>query len=56
MLYGGVILCVIDATGGLAGAMGIQKKVRGEALETKLERTERISIIDLLVDFASRPR
>ncbi len=51
MLHGGVISSVIDATGDLAAAMGIQKKTYGETLEAKLERARRMSTIDLRVDF-----
>jgi uncharacterized protein (TIGR00369 family) len=51
MLHGGVISSLIDATGGLAAFMSIQEKMRGKALEAKLERSEKISTIDLRVDF-----
>jgi uncharacterized protein (TIGR00369 family) len=51
MLHGGVISSVIDATGGLAAFVGIQEKMQGKTLETKLERSSRISTIDLRVDF-----
>ncbi|OPY79239.1 MAG: hypothetical protein A4E65_01937 [Syntrophorhabdus sp. PtaU1.Bin153] len=51
MLHGGVISSVIDATGGLAAFMSIQEKMRGKALEAKLERAEKISTIDMRVDF-----
>ena len=51
MLHGGVISSVIDATGGLAAFIGIQEKMRGKTLEAKLERSGRISTIDLRVDF-----
>lgn len=51
MLHGGVISSFIEATGGLAATMGIQKRMHGETLETKLERTSRISTVDLRVDF-----
>jgi len=51
MLHGGVISSVIDATGGLAAFIGIQKQMRGKTLEAKLERSGRISTIDLRVDF-----
>ncbi|HEY3276429.1 MAG TPA: thioesterase family protein [Syntrophorhabdaceae bacterium] len=50
-LHGGVISSVIDVTGGLAAFMGIQKKMPGAALETKLARFGRLSTIDLRVDF-----
>jgi uncharacterized protein (TIGR00369 family) len=51
MLHGGVISSVIDATGGLAAFMSIQEKMRGKALEARLEISGRISTIDLRVDF-----
>lgn len=51
MLHGGVISSVIDATGGLAAFIGIQEKMRGKTLEAKLERSFRMSTIDLRVDF-----
>ena len=51
MLHGGVISSVIDATGGLAASIGIQEKMRGKTLEAKLEKSSRISTIDLRVDF-----
>ena len=51
MLHGGVISTVIDATGGLAAALGIHKKTHTETLEAKIERSLRMSTIDLHVDF-----
>jgi len=51
MLHGGVISSVIDATGGLAAFIGIQEKMCGKTLEARLERSGRISTIDLRVDF-----
>ena len=51
MLHGGVISSVIDATGGLAALMGAQEEMRGQTLETRLEKFERVSTIDLRVDF-----
>jgi uncharacterized protein (TIGR00369 family) len=51
MLHGGVISSVIDATDGLAAVIGIQEKMRGKTLEAKLERSWRVSTIDLRVDF-----
>jgi len=51
MLHGGVISSVIDATGGLAAFISIQEKMRGKTLEVKLEKSKRISTIDLRVDF-----
>jgi uncharacterized protein (TIGR00369 family) len=51
MLHGGVISAVIDATGGLAAFVGVQEKMHGKTLEARLERSGRISTIDLRVDF-----
>ena len=51
MLHGGVISSVIDVTGGLAALMGVQEKMPGKTLETRLERFGRGSTIDLRVDF-----
>jgi uncharacterized protein (TIGR00369 family) len=51
MLHGGVISSVIDTTGGLAAAMGIHKKMHGETIEAKVKRSNRMSTIDLRVDF-----
>jgi uncharacterized protein (TIGR00369 family) len=51
MLHGGVISAVIDATGGLAALVGVQEKMHGKTLEARLERSSRISTIDLRVDF-----
>jgi uncharacterized protein (TIGR00369 family) len=51
MLHGGVISSVIDVTGGLAAVIGIQEKLHGEALEARIEKSFRISTLDLRVDF-----
>ncbi len=51
MLHGGVISSMIDATGGLASNISIQKKMHGETLEARLKRVMRGSTIDLRVDF-----
>ncbi len=51
MLHSGVTSSVIDAAGGLAALMGLQKKLHGKTLETKLERFGKGSTIDLHVDF-----
>jgi uncharacterized protein (TIGR00369 family) len=53
MLHGGVISSAIDVTGGLAAIVSIQGKMPGETLETKVEKSFRISTIDLRVDFLS---
>ncbi|OPY76266.1 MAG: hypothetical protein A4E64_01593 [Syntrophorhabdus sp. PtaU1.Bin058] len=51
MLHGGAISSVLDVTGGLAAFMGVQQKISGEVLETRLERFGRVNTIDLRVDF-----
>jgi uncharacterized protein (TIGR00369 family) len=51
MLHGGVISSAIDVTGGLAAVISIQEKMPGETLEAKIERSFRMSTIDLRVDF-----
>jgi uncharacterized protein (TIGR00369 family) len=51
MLHGGVILSVIDVTGGLSAFMGFQEKKPDESLEEKIERFGRVSTIDLRIDF-----
>ena len=51
MLHGGVISSAIDVTGGLAAAISIQEKMSDETLEAKIERSYRISTIDMRVDF-----
>jgi uncharacterized protein (TIGR00369 family) len=51
MLHGGVISSAIDITGGLAAVISIQEKMHGDTLEAKIERSFRMSTIDLRVDF-----
>jgi len=51
MLHGGVISSAIDVTGGLAAVISIHEKMPGEALETKIEKSFRMSTVDLRVDF-----
>jgi len=51
MLHGGVISSAIDVTGGLAAVIGIHEKMPGEPLETKIEKSFRMSTVDLRVDF-----
>jgi uncharacterized protein (TIGR00369 family) len=51
MLHGGVISSAIDVTGGLAAVIGIQEKIPVEALETRIEKSFRMSTLDLRVDF-----
>jgi uncharacterized protein (TIGR00369 family) len=50
-LHGGVISAVIDVTGGLSAFMGLQKKLAGEPLETKLEKFRKLGTIDLRIDY-----
>jgi len=51
MLHGGVISSAIDVTGGLAAVIGIQEKLHGEALDARIEKSFKISTLDLRVDF-----
>ena len=51
MLHGGVISSVVDATGGLAATMSLQKTMHGVTLEAKLQKSRRMSTVDLRVDF-----
>jgi len=51
MLHGGVISSVIDVVGGLSAFMGVQQKMAGEPLEVRLEKFNRVSTIDVRVDF-----
>lgn len=51
MLHGGVISTVIDATGGLAAAMGFNRKMRNNSVEEKIKRSFTMRTIDLRVDF-----
>jgi len=51
MLHGGVISSVIDVSGGLCAAMGVQQTMSRRTLEARLERLGRVSTIDLRVDF-----
>jgi len=51
ILHGGVISSAIDVTGGLAAVMGLQEKLHGETLEAKIDKSFRMSTIDLRVDF-----
>ena len=50
-LHGGVILLVIDVTGGLAAFMGIQQKIADQNLESKLELFGRLGTVDLRIDY-----
>jgi uncharacterized protein (TIGR00369 family) len=51
MLHGGVISSAIDLTGGLAAVISLHEKMSGESLEAKIDRSFRMSTIDLRVDF-----
>lgn len=51
MLHGGVISAAIDVTGGLAAVISVHEKMSDETLESKIEKSFRMSTIDLRVDF-----
>jgi uncharacterized protein (TIGR00369 family) len=51
MLHGGVISSVIDAAGGLSALVGVQQKMSGKTLEARIDKFDRVSTIDLRVDF-----
>jgi len=51
MLHGGVISSAIDVTGGLAAVIGVQKKMHGETVEARIEKSFGMSTLDLRVDF-----
>lgn len=51
MLHGGVISSAIDVTGGLAAVLSILGKMPGENVEATIEKSFRISTLDLRVDF-----
>ena len=50
-LHGGVISSVIDVCGGLTAFLGLQKKLRDEPVEERLQRFGRIGTIDMRVDY-----
>jgi len=50
-LHGGVISSVIDVCGGLTAFLGLQKKLRDEPVEERLQRFARIGTIDMRVDY-----
>ncbi|MDR2239530.1 MAG: thioesterase family protein [Zoogloeaceae bacterium] len=50
-LHGGVISSVIDVCGGLTAFLGLQRKLRDEPIEERLQRFARISTIDMRVDY-----
>lgn len=51
ILHGGVISSALDITGGLSAVMSIQEKMHGETMDTRVERSFKISTLDLRVDF-----
>ena len=50
-LHGGVISSVIDVCGGLTAFLGLQRKLRDEPIEERLQRFARIGTIDMRVDY-----
>ncbi len=50
-LHGGVISSVIDVCGGLTAFLGLQRKLRGEPVEERLQRFARVGTIDMRVDY-----
>ena len=50
-LHGGVISSVIDVCGGLTAFLGLQKKLRDEPIDERLQRFVRIGTIDMRVDY-----
>ena len=50
-LHGGVISSVIDVCGGLPAFLGLQRKLRDEPIEERLQRFARIGTIDMRVDY-----
>ncbi len=50
-LHGGVISSVIDVCGGLTAFLGLQRKLKDESLEERLQRFARIGTIDMRVDY-----
>ena len=50
-LHGGVISSVIDVCGGLTAFLGLQKRLRDEPVEERLQRFARIGTIDMRVDY-----
>jgi len=53
ILHGGVISSALDVTGGLSAVISIQEKMHGETMDTRIEKSFRISTLDLRVDFLS---
>ena len=50
-LHGGVISSVIDVCGGLTAFLGLQRKLRDEPIEERLQRFARMGTIDMRVDY-----
>jgi uncharacterized protein (TIGR00369 family) len=50
-LHGGVISSVIDVAGGLTAYLGLQRRLKDEPLEVRLQRFSRIGTIDIRVDY-----
>ncbi len=50
-LHGGVISSAIDVCGGLTAFLGLQRKLRDETVEERLQRFARIGTIDMRVDY-----
>lgn len=50
-LHGGVISSVIDVCGGLTAFLGLQRKLKDESVEERLQRFGRIGTIDMRVDY-----
>ncbi len=51
MLHGGVISSIIDITGGLSAVMSIKEDTADDNPKTRREMADRVSTIDLRVDF-----
>ncbi|HMM55392.1 MAG TPA: thioesterase family protein [Candidatus Desulfobacillus sp.] len=50
-LHGGVISSVIDVCGGLTAFLGLQRRLRDEPVEERLQRFARMGTIDMRVDY-----
>jgi len=51
ILHGGVISSVIDVCGGLTAFLGMQRKLRDEPIEERMQRFARFGTIDLRIDY-----
>lgn len=51
MLHGGVISSLIDIVGGIMGAVEVIKKMEGKSKEDIFQRVEKVSTVDLRVDY-----